>query len=115
LNKRKIDMNQEIRKIVITGAIALGFAGAMGGAAHALVSLPPSPGPGYVYYNGSHPGSNLPAAWYHGTSQAPGSTWAGCTAANNCSGSGDRPMANIKGSQGGFEFSSDDEDAPWNN
>jgi hypothetical protein len=46
-----------------------------------------------------------------------GATWVGCSRARTCTPEDgkNRPLAHIKGSTGGYEFSSDDERAPWNN
>jgi hypothetical protein len=43
-------------------------------------------------------------------------TWSGCLKVRSCSRyeGKDRPLAYVKGSTGGYEYSSDDENAPWN-
>jgi opacity protein-like surface antigen len=41
-------------------------------------------------------------------------TWAGCLSDENCGDDKDRPLAWVKGEYRGYEYSSDDEGAPWN-
>jgi hypothetical protein len=44
-------------------------------------------------------------------------TWVGCSDEKTCApGDGkNRPLAYVRGSRNGYEYSSDDERAPWNN